>query len=98
MYLDKYDGSINQHKEKDMAMKDMMNQVNYDSNRMLSRKEAAEFLGVSEVTLAIWKSTKRYSLPVVKVGRLARYRFSDLLDFIDRRTVNRPPFQESNKR
>ena len=85
---------MNLNKRKGM----MMNQVNYDSNRMLSRKEAAEFLGVSEVTLAIWKSTKRYSLPVVKVGRLARYRFSDLLDFIDRRTVNRPPFQESNKR
>lgn len=45
-------------------------------NTLLSRKEAAEFLGVKEITLAVWKSTKRYDLPVVKVGRLVRYRQS----------------------
>ena len=67
-----------------------MSQENYD-NRLLSRKEAAALLGVTAVTLAIWKSTKRHYLPVVKVGRLARYRYSDLLDFIDRNTVNKPP-------
>ena len=45
-----------------------------DKNRLLTRKEAAEYLGVKELTLALWKSTKRYDLPVVKVGRLAKYR------------------------
>lgn len=55
--------------------------------RLLSRKEAAELLGIKEITLAIWKSTKRHQLPVVKVGRLVRYRLSDLHDFIERRTV-----------
>jgi len=62
-----------------------MNKSTYP--RLLSRKEAADFLGVKEVTLAVWKSTKRYHLPVIKVGRLVRYRYSDLLDFIERRTV-----------
>lgn len=66
-----------------------MDQKNYD-NRLLSRQEAAEFLGVKEDTLAVWLSTRKYDLPVVKVGRLARYRYSDLLDFIERRTVNSP--------
>lgn len=60
----------------------------HNTDPLLSRKEAAKFLGVKEVTLAIWKSTNRYNLPVVKVGRLARYRYSDLLNFIERRTVN----------
>jgi len=60
----------------------------YNTNYLLSRKEAAEFLGVKEITLAVWKCTKRYNLPVVKVGRLVRYRHSDLMDFINRRTVN----------
>lgn len=56
---------------------------------LLTRKEAAAFLRCKEITLATWKSTNRYNLPVVKVGRLAKYRYSDLLKFIDRRTVNR---------
>jgi hypothetical protein len=63
-----------------------MNERN--ENNLLTRKEAADFLGCKEITLATWKSTNRYNLPVVKVGRLAKYRHSDLLKFIDRRTVN----------
>lgn len=51
--------------------------------RLLSREEAAAFLGVKDTTLAVWHSTKRYPLPVVKVGRLAKYRLSDLQAFID---------------
>jgi len=39
---------------------------------LLSRREAAEFLGVRESTLAVWHTTNRYPLPVIKVGRLAR--------------------------
>ena len=62
----------------------------FNPNRLLTRKEAADFLGVKEITLAIWKSTQRHGLPVVKVGRLAKYRYSDLLAFVDRQTVNKP--------
>jgi excisionase family DNA binding protein len=54
---------------------------------LLSRKEAAAYLGVTEQTLAIWKCTKRYALPVVKVGRLVRYKRTDLDAFITKRTV-----------
>ena len=55
---------------------------------LLDRQEAADYLGVATQTLAIWKTTGRYSLPVVKVGRLARYRRSDLENFLCRRTVD----------
>ena len=54
-------------------------------SQLLSRKEAAAYLGVAEQTLAIWKTTGRYSLPVVKIGRLAKYRKSDLDAFIESR-------------
>lgn len=51
---------------------------------LLSRKEAAQYLGVSENTLAIWKCTGRYQLPCVKIGRLVKYRRADLDAFIER--------------
>lgn len=55
---------------------------------LLTRKQAADYLGVQEGTLAVWACTKRYHLPVVKVGRLVKYRLTDLEAFIDRRTIN----------
>lgn len=58
-------------------------------NSLLTRKQAAAFLGVSPGTLAVWASTKRYPLPYVKVGRLIKYRWSDLLWFVEYRTKNK---------
>jgi hypothetical protein len=49
---------------------------------LLTRPEAAAVLGVKVGTLAVWHCTKRYQLPVIKVGRLAKYRLSDLQRFI----------------
>lgn len=60
------------------------------NNKLLTRQEAADFLGVSKGTLEVWSSTKRYPLPVVKIGHLAKYRMSDLLNFIEGRTINKP--------
>lgn len=55
-------------------------------SELLSRREAAEYLGLKEQTLAIWKVTGRYEIPVIKVGRLVKYRRRDLDDFLARRT------------
>ena len=60
------------------------------SSDLLNREQAAAYLGISPRTLAVWKSTGRYQLPVCKVGRLAKYRKSDLDAFIARRTVGGP--------
>lgn len=54
---------------------------------LLTRDEAAEFLGVKPQTLAVWAATKRYPLPHIKVGSRVRYRRSDLERFLDQRTV-----------
>jgi predicted site-specific integrase-resolvase len=58
-----------------------------EKDRLLNRVEAAEFLGVRPQTLAIWATTGRYGLTLIKVGRLAKYRRSDLEKFLERRTV-----------
>ena len=61
---------------------------NYNLNQLLNRKQAAEFLGVREATLAHWKCTGRYNLSSVKIGRLVKYRISDLEQFIEDGVVN----------
>lgn len=59
----------------------------YESE-LLSRKEAAVYLGIAEQTLAIWHCTGRYDLPCAKIGRLVRYRKADLDAFIARNMKN----------
>lgn len=49
-------------------------------------KAAAEILDVTPGTLSVWRSTGRYNLPFVKVGRKVRYRKSDLLAWLEKRT------------
>ncbi len=66
----------------------MAYETTQQKEKLLSRKEAAEFLGVTEHTLAVWACTKRYKLSFVKVGRLVKYRYSDLLTFLESRTEN----------
>jgi excisionase family DNA binding protein len=56
-------------------------------DKLLTRREAADLLGISPETLTIWACTKRYPLPYVKVGRSVRYRRTDLEAFIESRTV-----------
>lgn len=54
---------------------------------LLTSRQAAAVLGVQEETLCNWRSTKRYSIEFVKVGRLVKYRQSALDRFIAARTV-----------
>ena len=56
-------------------------------SKLMSRREAAHYLGVSPQTLAVWACTQRYYLPLVKIGRHVKYRKSDLDAFIARNTL-----------
>ncbi len=58
---------------------------------LLNEQQAADFLGVSPGTLSVWRSTKRYPLPYLKVGRLVKYRRSDLEQWLASRTVSCAP-------
>lgn len=50
---------------------------------LLTPKDVSEILRVSVATLANWRSTKRYDLPYIKLGKVIRYRIEDVQDFID---------------
>ena len=45
---------------------------------LLTSEEAVAVLNVEPGTLPVWRCTKRYKIPYIKVGRLVRYRRSDL--------------------
>jgi len=53
--------------------------------KLLTPDETAERLGVLTNTLDVWRCTRRYDLPYVKVGRLVRYREIDVEAFIESR-------------
>lgn len=53
---------------------------------LLDDKEAAEFLDLSPGTLSVWRSTGRYNLPFLKIGRKVRYRRVDLEAWMQKRT------------
>lgn len=54
---------------------------------LLTPSETARILGVKEDTLTVWRCTRRYNLPFIKVGRLVRYRPKDVAEFIERQTI-----------
>lgn len=58
-----------------------------DTAPLLTPAQAAETLGISTGTLAIWRSTRRYPLRYIKVGGKVRYRRSDIDSFLELRTV-----------
>ncbi len=64
---------------------------------LLSRREAAKYLGVAEQTLAVWKCNKRVDIPVIQVGRLIKYRRTDLDRFLNANTVGICPDSEKPK-
>jgi excisionase family DNA binding protein len=69
-----------------------------EQDKLLSRDEAADFLGVSKGTLEVWACTDRYHLPFIKIGRLAKYRRADLNQFVKDRTVFPTRTKASEKR
>ena len=49
---------------------------------LIAPAEVAEQLGIRETTLSIWRATGRQELPYVKIGRLVKYRQSDVNQYI----------------
>jgi len=58
-------------------------------DEILTSRETAALIKMSEQTLAIWRCTKRYDndLPYHKVGRSVRYLRSDVEAFLARHRV-----------
>lgn len=53
---------------------------------LIDCQETAEILGIFKSALEAWRTTGRYQLPFIKVGRNVRHRRSDVLQWLDSRT------------
>lgn len=53
---------------------------------LLDDNATAALLDVSPGTLSVWRSTGRYNLPFLKIGRKVRYRRSDIETWLQART------------
>ena len=56
--------------------------------QLLTTEQAAELLLLSPQTLVVWRCTRRYALPFIRVGRLIRYRAEDVASFIKNQRVS----------
>ncbi len=56
------------------------------SNDLMTEAQAAIELDTTVGTLQVWRSTGRYALPFIKIGRNVRYRRADLAAWIESRT------------
>ena len=67
------------------------------NSNILTRAQAAEFLGLKPGTLAAWASNHRHSLPFIKVGRRVRYLQSDLEAWLLSRRIEQPSLQNNSR-
>ncbi len=62
-----------------------MNSKQFD---LLSPKEVEAEYGIAVGTQAVWRCTKRYPIPYIKLGRLVRYNRITFERWLTSRTVN----------
>lgn len=65
-----------------------MQTQNEKTDALLNREEAANFLRLSPGTLANWQSTQRQKIPCIKLGGRIFYRTTDLIKWIEQKTIN----------
>lgn len=66
-----------------------MTQPASDPNQMLSTQDAAALLGLQPCTLAAWREDgSQPGLAFFKLGKAVRYRYADLLAFIETRKAS----------
>lgn len=49
---------------------------------LLSSEEVAEYLGVTKWTVNRWRCGESVNLPFVRIGRVVRYKISDVKQFL----------------
>lgn len=55
-------------------------------DELVDERTAAAIIDVAPGTMSVWRSTGRYKLPFVKIGRKVRYRRADLQAWLEKRT------------
>lgn len=64
----------------------MSNYAGLSDNIRVNSAQAAAFLGIKASTLCVWRTTGRYNLSYIKVGRLVQYELGVLRQFLRNRT------------
>ena len=65
-----------------------MSPLSFPAPPLLTREEAAAYLGVATQTLSNWATTGKVALPFIRLSpRAVRYRQADLDNFLAERTV-----------
>jgi len=67
------------------ALSILLGGIPLNQDRLIDRNEAAQMLALQPQTLARWAMDGRH-LKVVKLGRTARYRLSDVLRLVEHGT------------
>lgn len=62
-------------------------QIVKDGNNLLNMDEASNLLGIKKATL--YDYCMRRQITFVKIGKLNRFRMSDIQDFIDKRIIEK---------
>ena len=62
---------------------------------LLDPNQAAEFLGVTPGTLAVWRVTRKVEIPYVKIGSAVRYTKPALLEHVRNNTCKSSSDSES---
>lgn len=64
-----------------------LNDIDRKSDQLLTPAGFASEYGIPEGTQAVWRCTGRYSLPYLKIGRLVRYRRSEIEAWLSARSM-----------
>ena len=70
-----------------MQETEMPTQSQAPQQNLLTREQAAAYLGLKPQTLASWAAFGRHDLPYYKIGSRAMYRRADLDDWLERRRI-----------
>lgn len=68
-----------------MDASEAINAPSSTEDALLTPRDVARKLAISEETLTTWRCTRRQHIPYVKVGHLVRYRPADVSAFIESR-------------
>ena len=71
-----------------MDVKGLQAMVNVVNDDLMTRKELAEYLKVSPNTINRWKIEGKYpDLPEIKIGRILRYRLSEIDAWMEKHKI-----------
>ena len=86
LFTENHTGIAGVYRKRTMTDQTTLAEILRPKSDLVDEREAAEILDLSPGTLSVWRSTGRYALPFVKVGRKVRYSREGLNAWLESRT------------